>query len=380
MGNKVKLGDVVSRVQDKVNKDNTNLEYYIGGEHIDEHRRVITKKGVLKGSTIGPAFHMRFMPGDVLLMSRNPHLCKASMADFEGICSDVSYVIRTKNESIFSQRLLPFVVQTKAFWKFAEEHKRGGMPFFLNWRDFAEFEFNLPDIEEQKKIADLLWAAEMTKQAYEKQLHLTNELIKSRFIEMFGDVTLESQNTVKLGLICKTVGGGTPTTKKPEYYEGNIPWITTVSLGPNYIDGSDAKGYITPEAINNSATKLISPNSVMVGTRVGVGKCSVNTVPICTNQDINSITDLDLNKYLPLFIKNVVDSYQSYFDSIKKGSTILGITSDDLKKINVPKVSLNVQKEFVSFIELIDKSKFELVQSIDKVEKIIRSLSEEIFA
>ena len=196
---------------------------------------------------------------------------------------------------------------------------------------------------------------------------------------MFGDITNESNNTVKLGLICKTMGGGTPTTKKPEYYEGNIPWITTVSLGPNYVDGSNAKGYITQEAIDNSSTKLIPTNSVMVGTRVGVGKCSVNTIPICTNQDINSITGLDSNKYIPLFIKFVVDSYQSFFDSIKKGATILGITSDDLKNINVPTAPLNRQKEFVYFVEQIEKSKLIIQKQIDLLQELLDKKMNEYF-
>ena len=66
----VKLKDVVMRVKDKIDKDSTNLEYYIGGEHIDSGELCITRKGRIEGSTIGPAFHMHFMPGDVLLMSR----------------------------------------------------------------------------------------------------------------------------------------------------------------------------------------------------------------------------------------------------------------------------------------------------------------------
>ena len=99
----VKLKDVVMRVKDKIDKDSTNLEYYIGGEHIDSGELCITRKGRIEGSTIGPAFHMHFMPGDVLLMSRNPHLKKAGVVDFEGICSDVSYICRTKDEAILSQ-------------------------------------------------------------------------------------------------------------------------------------------------------------------------------------------------------------------------------------------------------------------------------------
>ena len=117
----------------------------------------------------------------------------------------------------------------------------------------------------------------------------------------------------------------------------------------------------------------------MVGTRVGVGKCSVNTVPICTNQDITSITCLDFQKYVPLFIKFVVDAYQSYFDTIKKGATILGINSDDLKNINVPKVSINIQKEFVSFVEQIDKLKFNVQKRIEYYQELLNKKMDEYF-
>lgn len=94
---KVLLGDVVDHVKDKVDKDTTDLEFYVGGEHIDSDEITVRRRGRVEGSTIGPAFHMRFQQGDVLLMSRNPHLRKASMVDFDGICSDVSYVCRTKD-------------------------------------------------------------------------------------------------------------------------------------------------------------------------------------------------------------------------------------------------------------------------------------------
>ena len=140
---KVLLGDVVDHVKDKVDKDSTDLEFYVGGEHIDGDEITVRRRGHIEGSTIGPAFHTRFQQGDVLLMSRNPHLRKASMVDFDGICSDVSYVCRTKDNNVLLQSLLPFILQTPEFWQFAEENKKGGLPFFLNWKDFARFEFEL---------------------------------------------------------------------------------------------------------------------------------------------------------------------------------------------------------------------------------------------
>ena len=89
----------------------------------------------------------------------------------------------------------------------------------------------------------------------------------------------------------------------------------------------------------------------------GVGKSSLNDVDICTNQDIVAIIGIDESKYNRLFIKHVLDSYQNYYDSIKKGATILGITADDLKDTLIPDAPIDIQLEFESFVEQVDKSK-----------------------
>ena len=176
---RVRLGDVVTRIKDKVDKDNTDLEYYIGGEHFEYGEICITKYGIIQGSTIGPAFHMHFVPGDVLLMSRNPHLRKAGMVAFEGICSDVSYVCRTADESILMQRFLPFVFQTDNFWEFAEANKKGSTNFFLNWSDFEKYEFNLPEIERQRELVDLFWKIQESLDAEKDALNKAIVLRKS---------------------------------------------------------------------------------------------------------------------------------------------------------------------------------------------------------
>lgn len=184
---KVKLGDIVCRIKDLVDKDNTDLIYYIGGEHFDNRSLTVTRKGIIKGSTIGPAFSTKFKAGDVLLMSRNPHLRKAGIVNFDGICSDVSYIIRTRDENVIMQKFIPILFQSDAFWTFAEKNKKGSTNFFLNWSDFERFEFDLPDIETQQKLCNELWAINDTIDSYKEMIRQSDELIKAKFIEMFGD-------------------------------------------------------------------------------------------------------------------------------------------------------------------------------------------------
>lgn len=226
-------------------------------------------------------------------------------------------------------------------------------------KDFDNTLVPFPTIEKQDVIAEILSKAAYIVDARKQELQKLDDLVRARFVEMFGDIRYEEKyQGIPLRRLCTTISGGTPSTKCSEYYEGNIPWISTVSLGPNYIDGSTAKGYITQEAIDNSATKLIPAGNILFGTRVGVGKSSINDVALCINQDIVAIVGIDKNRFNVLFIKYVLDTYQSYYDSIKKGATILGITGDDLKNTLIPVPPLELQNQFADFVKVVDKSKF----------------------
>lgn len=214
------------------------------------------------------------------------------------------------------------------------------------------------DIYIQNNIVEILDKIQNIIDTYEVKIEKLDILVKARFVEMFGDIQSEEKyKNIKLKEICNTVSGGTPSTRISEYYNGEIPWITTVSLGDNYINGVGAKAYITKSAIDNSATKLIPAGNILFGTRVGVGKSSINMVDLCTNQDIVAIIDIDTNKFDRLFIKHVLDMNQPYYDSLKKGATILGITSEDLKDSIIPNVPIEVQNKFSEFVLQIDKSK-----------------------
>ena len=179
---KVKFEDVATRVNTREDKDNTSLLYYVGGDHIESGELVVHNRGLIEGSTIGPMFYFGFKKGDILLVSRNPHLRKAAMVDFDGICSEKTFVIGTKDEKVLLQKYLAVIVQSDSFWNYCEEHKSGGVNFFVNWSTLAKYEFDLPDIEEQRRISDKVWAAYGVKESYRRLIKATDEMVKSRFI------------------------------------------------------------------------------------------------------------------------------------------------------------------------------------------------------
>ena len=264
--------------------------------------------------------------------------------------------------------------------KHLEKYFSGATIPHIYFKDYKNEQFDLVSFEEQRDIINRLRKIEKVIDNLSKNLLLLDELVKARFVEMFGDVQdAKKHRSIQLKDICNTVTGGTPSTKHVEYYNGTIPWISTVSLGPNYIDGTTAKAFITQEAVDNSSTKIIPSGSILFGTRVGVGKSSINQVEMCTNQDIVAIIDLDESKYNKLYIKYVLDTYQSYFDSIKKGATILGISSDDLKNIYVPDASLYEQDRFEKFVKQIDKSRSRIQKSLEASQELFDSLMQEYF-
>ena len=256
----------------------------------------------------------------------------------------------------------------------------GGVIKYIKLGNLTNALIELPSIHKQRAIVDILEKIRNVIAMRNAEVNKLENLVRARFVEMFGDIRYEEKyQGIPLRRLCTTISGGTPSTKCSEYYEGNIPWISTVSLGPNYIDGSTAKGYITQEAIDNSATKLIPAGNILFGTRVGVGKSSINDVALCINQDIVAIVGIDKNRFNVLFIKYVLDTYQSYYDSIKKGATILGITGDDLKNTLIPVPPLELQNQFADFVKVVDKSKAAVQKALDQTQLLFDSLMQEYF-
>ena len=235
----------------------------------------------------------------------------------------------------------------------ASGHRRVPVDFYEKMR------IPVPPISVQKEMVRDFEKYVQSIREEENRLRDLDEQVKSRFVEMFGEVTSNPRyNGVKLGLICNTVSGGTPDTKNHEYYQGKVPWITTVALGKLYVGREDANNYITEEAIEHSATHLLPRNTLIFGMRVGVGKSSITKVSMCTNQDIVGLVDIDENLYHKVYLKYVLDAHSQYFDKIKRGMTIKGISSNDLKSIVIPQASLSLQNEFAAYVESVDKLRF----------------------
>ena len=184
----MKLSEIVQRINGNIDRFTTELEFYIGGEHMESSELEISNRGLLKENLgkLGFKFHFAFQERDVLFMARNPHLRKAGMVMFSGLCSDATYVLRSKDENIISQEFLAIQLQTDHFWDYCERTKVGSVNFANNWSSIANYDFDLPPINIQKEVASKVWSAYRVKQSYRKLLNAIDDMVKSQFIEMFG--------------------------------------------------------------------------------------------------------------------------------------------------------------------------------------------------
>lgn len=348
----VKLGDVAREYKATI-KNAAGLPV-VGLEHLTPRELILESWD----SGVETTFTKGFKKGHILFGRRRAYLKKAAIAPFDGICSGDITVIEAIPEKI-NPDLLPFVIQNDSLFDFAIGKSAGSLSPRVKWEQLKDYTFELPEMDKQQELVDILTAALQTKKAYQRQLAATDELVKSQFIEMFGKLPEEfKHDTVELGNIADMLSGGTPSSKHPEYYGETYPFVTTPCLGKNYIDSSDAVNWLSEIGVEKSSTHVIPAYSIMYGSRVGVGKSSINTCDMCTNQDILSFFNIDTSKYDLLFIKKVMDQYFDYIDTQKRGSTIKGVPSDLVKGIKIPVVAIEEQKAFAAFTEQSDKSKF----------------------
>jgi type I restriction enzyme S subunit len=177
-----RFGDVVRNVNDNVRDPlSSDLERYVGLDHLDPESLHIKRWGLIADGT---TFTRKFVAGQVLFGKRRAYQRKAAVAEFDGICSGDILVFEPANDQLLPE-LLPFIVQSDGFFQHALGTSAGSLSPRTKWQDLARYEFALPPLDEQRRIAEILWAAD---EACRKQADLLTDL--SAFRQAFIDHVL----------------------------------------------------------------------------------------------------------------------------------------------------------------------------------------------
>lgn len=193
----VTLGEVAAASKEKVDPSDGSVSRFVAGEHMKTDSLEIHKWGEVGEIDLGPAFHRRFRPGQVLYGSRRTYLRKVAVAEFDGVCANTTFVVSSKDEGALLNEFLPFIMTAEPFHAFAIAESKGSVNPYVNWSDIERYEFDLPPLDDQRRIADLLWAVERHRlsvgealQAVQRalQLHLATSLAALGSTRRLGDV------------------------------------------------------------------------------------------------------------------------------------------------------------------------------------------------
>ena len=174
----------------------------------------------------------------------------------------------------------------------------------------------------------------------------------SQFIEMFGSKC----RTDAIGNLLKITSGGTPSSKKQEYYEGGtIPWLTSGEVSQGII--SSTKSFITEAGLNNSSAKWVSKGSVVVAMYgATAGKTGILDIDTTTNQAVCSLLPSD--NFTSIYLYYAVKSNEKWMMDQATGGAQPNISQTVIKKMVIPVPSIEQQHQFASIAQQADKSKF----------------------
>ncbi|MDN0072728.1 restriction endonuclease subunit S [Bacteroides caecigallinarum] len=367
--NRVKFGDIVKDVKVNVDRMNNPYEYYVAGDHMDSEDLTIHRKGRFATDDVGPAFVRIFKPGQILYGSRRTYLKKVAVADFSGICANTTFVFESKDHSIFDQRLLPFIMLSDSFTSWSISKSKGSTNPYVLFSDLADYEFDLPSLEEQKVLADKLWAAYRLKEGYKKLLCVTDEMVKSQFIEML----FKKPITGKIGdLVDKKIF----SVKKIHSMNDIIEYIDISSVERSNHSIVETTSYVVSNAPSR-AQQCVRLDDILVST-----VRPINRNIAVVNSDKNNLVastgfcvlrpKLAFKEYLLAIVQS--DKYTEAMIDKASGGLYPAVNNGDVLNYGIYIPDEEFAKKFSLIYQQADKSKFELKQCIENIDKVIKSL------
>jgi len=182
---------------------------------------------------------------------------------------------------------------------------------------------------------------------------------------------------VKLGEMVTIKGGGTPSKKIEEYWNGNIPWASVKDLKSSEI--SRTVDSITELGISNSATNLIPAGTILTATRMALGKFAINSVDMAINQDLKALFVNDATKIERDFLMRFLESKAQYIDAEGKGATVKGVTLDFLRGLEIPLPPLTEQKRIAAILDKADAIRRKRQQAIQLADNFLRAVFLDMF-
>ena len=304
---------------------------YLGLEHLDSECLKVKRFG----SEVAPIGDKLLMKkGDVLFGKRRAYQKKVAIAPFDGIFSAHGMVLRPK-ENVIDPAFFPLFISSDYFLDAAINISVGSLSPTINWKDLRQLEFELPDLDTQRKLAKILWSVQDTIESYKDLLSKTDELVKSQFIELIN------------------VKGGTISGKLGDYLQ--FMEKSKIKAGEGLGKGSYPLFNSSTELTKWYNDYLFDDECIILPTG---GKAAVHyfkgKFASTTDNFVCKGNGKILTKYIYLFLKNNIDILQNGF----KGSGLQHISKEYIKEMQIIAPELKDQRTIIKFADQSDKSKF----------------------
>lgn len=351
---KVRLGDVAIEVRE-TSKCPEGLPV-VGLEHLLPSEITLTQWSDTSDNTFNKLFHK----GQILFGRRRAYLKKAAVAPFDGVCSGDITVIAAKPERLLTE-LLPFIISNDAFFDYAMEKSAGSLSPRVKWAQLAEYEFDLPELEEQQKLANLLWAMERTRKAYQDLLIQADELVKSQFVEEIQSL-IDADATVPLDDLIDDDRPITYGILKPGTgFAGGIPVVKVKDMRDGIIDESDLL-LTSPDIDQAYQRSKLRAGDLLISIRGSIGRMA--EVPDSL-QDANITQDTARLSVKPaysrVYLRGVLESAPMQRDMEKniRGVAVKGINIGYLRNLPIPMPGRDRQDALAQLYIQTDKSKYD---------------------
>lgn len=331
---------------------------YLGLEHLDSGSLKVTRFGS-DVAPIGEKLVMR--KGDVLFGKRRAYQKKVAIAPFDGIFSAHGMVLRP-NVEVIDPDFFPLFISSDYFLDAAIKISVGSLSPTINWRDLKILEFDLPDLETQRKLAAVLWSINDTMESYKKLISATDELVKSQFMEQFGlpDNNVKGYPLGRIGDVVSDVHYGTSAKASDN---GKYVYIRMNNITyEGALDLSDIKRIdVADSEIENYIVRYGDVLFNRTNSRDLVGKTCVfdrkNPMIIAGYIIRLRMNGLVLPEYLSLFM-NTRYAKKLLFSMAKGAVGQANINAKELQDISIIIPPIDEQREFLTLVRQSDKSKF----------------------
>jgi type I restriction enzyme S subunit len=365
---------ITERVDDP---SEAGVEHYVGLEHLDPESLKIRRWGAPDDVA---ATKLRFQPGDIIFGRRRAYQRKLAVAEFEGICSAHALVLRAR-EDVVAEEFLPFFMQSEVFFERALSISVGSLSPTINWKTLAQQKFAVPPIEEQRRIAEVLWAADDLVQQHNHTRACVENLQASVLEEFLTHASTAGWSTEPVGKLL---------SERPS--NGLSPKANAAGKGfPTLSLSAVRGGRIIPEGNTKYATVTneqakryrLERDDILVvrgnGNKSLTGRCGrVTEVPEgCFYPDLLIRLRFDPERIRPAFAAaqwNIPSVHQRLISRAKSTNGIWKINGQDIRAHELTVPPLKVQDTVLAQLDQLDDSAMAVIDALERTDQLKKSL------